>query len=86
MRPTALFLATLAALSAQFVHAQGDFLTLQDNVDPSGTELMCPTQPNNYVDCADVGALPERAQQGIGFGDVAAATFGSPGARPASSP
>ncbi len=58
MRPTALFLATLAALSAQFVHAQGDFLTLQDNVDPSGTELMCPTQPNNYVDCADVGALP----------------------------
>jgi hypothetical protein len=51
-------------------HAQGDFLTLEDNVDPSGTELMCPTRPSNYVDCADVGPLP-----GVPSGTSASGTW-----------
>jgi hypothetical protein len=58
MKPTVLILAALAIFCARSAYAQSDFLTLQENVDPSGTALMCPTRPNTYVDCADVEPLP----------------------------
>ena len=43
---------------------QTDFLTLQENVDASGTALMCPTRADNYVDCADAGTLPVPSMRG----------------------
>jgi hypothetical protein len=58
MQRTALLLTAVAALWAAPAHAQTDFLTLQENVDASGTALMCPTRADNYVDCADAGTLP----------------------------
>jgi hypothetical protein len=58
MKTSALIVAALAIFWAHPVYAQSDFLTLQENVDPSGTALMCPTRPNTYVDCADVEPLP----------------------------
>jgi hypothetical protein len=57
MKPTALILAAVAVFGAHPAYAQSDFLTLQENVDPSGTALMCATRPNAYVDCADVEPL-----------------------------
>jgi hypothetical protein len=62
MKRTALLLAAVAALWA--APAQTDFLTLQENVDASGTALMCPTRADNYVDCADAGTLPVPSMRG----------------------
>jgi hypothetical protein len=67
MKPTALILAALAVFCAYPAYAQSDFLTLQENVDPSGTALMCPTRPNTYVDCEDVEPLPGAAGHDISF-------------------
>jgi hypothetical protein len=64
MKRTTLVLAALAALSAVPARAQTDFLTLQENVDASGTTLMCPTRADNYVDCADAGTLPVPSARG----------------------
>lgn len=64
MKRTALLLTALAALWAAPAHAQTDFVTLQENVDASGTALMCPTRANNYVDCADAGTLPVPSVRG----------------------
>jgi hypothetical protein len=64
MKRTALLLAAVAALWAAPAHAQIDFLTLQENVDASGTALMCPTRADNYVDCADAGTLPVPSMRG----------------------
>src|SRR4029077_16859297 len=69
MRPvgrkrTALLLTAVAALWAAPAHAQTDFLTLQEQVDASGTALMCPTRADNYVDCADAGTLPVPSMRG----------------------
>ena len=64
MKRTALLLAAVAALWAAPAHAQTDFLTLQENVDASGTALMCPTRADNYVDCADAGTLPVPSMRG----------------------
>jgi hypothetical protein len=64
MKRTALLLTALAALWAAPAHAQTDFLTLQENVDASGTALMCPTRADNYVDCADAGTLPVPSVRG----------------------
>jgi hypothetical protein len=58
MKQIALLLAVLAALPAAAVRAQTDFLTLEENIDASGTALMCPRRANDYVDCADAEALP----------------------------
>ena len=64
MKRTALLLAAVAALWAAPAHAQTDFLTLQENVDASGTALMCPTRADNYVDCAGAGTLPVPSMRG----------------------
>ncbi len=64
MKRTAILLAAVAALWAAPAHAQTDFLTLQENVDASGTALMCPTRADNYVDCADAGTLPVPSMRG----------------------
>jgi hypothetical protein len=64
MKRAAIFLTALAALWAAPAHAQTDFLTLQENVDASGTALMCPTRADNYVDCADAGTLPVPSARG----------------------
>lgn len=58
MKRIALLLAALAALPAAPARAQTDFLTLEENIDASGTALMCPRRANSYIDCADAGALP----------------------------
>jgi hypothetical protein len=54
----ALLLAALAAWPAATAHAQSVFLTLEENIDASGTALMCPRRANDYIDCADVDAWP----------------------------
>ena len=68
-------------------HAQTDFVTLEENVDASGTALMCPTRTNDYVDCADAGTLPVPSVRGrtaaLGQPRVA---HGSCRARPPRSP
>jgi len=58
MKRIALLLLALAALPAASARAQTNFLTLEENIDASGTALMCPRRANNYIDCADVGTLP----------------------------
>ena len=67
MKYTALLLAGLAALWAHPAPAQSDFLTLEENVDASGTALMCPTHANDYVDCADVEPLPSVPGSALGL-------------------
>lgn len=64
MKRAAILLTALAVLWAAPAHAQTDFLTLQENVDASGTALMCPTRADNYVDCADAGTLPVPSVRG----------------------
>ena len=58
MKRIALLLAALAVWPAAPAHAQSDFLTLEENIDASGTALMCPRRTNDYIDCAEAGTLP----------------------------
>jgi hypothetical protein len=58
MKRIALLLAALAAWPAAPAHAQSVFLTLEENIDASGTALMCPRRANDYIDCAEAETLP----------------------------